>query len=176
MEHDFDSSNLTFSLATAEQLVLLQTWLKQPHITKYWGDGGMTLPDYQKFVAGKPSLFHHYFAYYKGVPIAFLMSSHITEKDDWAPWKAPDGVTLSLDMMMGDTPYLGRGISHLILQDFISIHCQDAAAILVDPETTNIKGIATYRKAGFVPVGIYTPKSGAWQGIKHQMMRKDLIG
>jgi len=88
------------------------------------------------------------------------------------PLREQDGLTLTLDVMIGNEEFVGKGIAHLILGKFIQEKCHEAVAILVDPEVTHKKAIHVYEKTGFVPQGIYIPQEGSWAGIKHLIMKK----
>ena len=169
----FSLNHLSFEKALPEQIDLLKKWLKKDYIKEYWGDGGLTLPDYKAFTEGQDSIFKHYFGYYKKVPIAFLMTSELKKGEDWDEWRASSGLTLSVDFMIGSEEFVGKGIAHMILSEFLKRKCFEAAAVLVDPEMTHLKAIHVYKKAGFIPQGIYTPKEGKWSGVKHLVMKRN---
>ncbi len=173
-EDTFSCSNLKFSEAKSDQLELLKSWLNKPHIAKYWGDGGITIPDFVKFTSSNPSLFKHYFGFYNLLPIVFIMTSIAKEGEALDRWRETSGINLTLDIMIGDENFVGKGYGHLILQEFFEQKCSDAIAILVDPERSHEQAIRVYKKAGFKPQGIYIPDTGNWAGIEHLVMKRVL--
>lgn len=76
--------------------------------------------------------------------------------------------------MIGEEQFLGKGLSHLIIEAFLKSECHHAAAIITDPETRNNRGIRCYEKAGFEKVGIFVHEEGAWAGRKHTLMMRHL--
>lgn len=171
----FKTSLLVFKGAKQDQITLLKDWLKKDYIKEFWGNGGLTLPDYEKFTTGEPSLFRHYFGYLNDKPLVFLMTSELEKGHDFEKWKEKDGINLSLDFMIGDERFVGKGIAHEILNAFIKSECFYAKAIFVDPELTNQKAIRVYEKAGFVSQGIHVPKEGNYSEKKHLILKKKLI-
>jgi len=172
--HDFDRKNLQFEEARADQIMLLKSWLQKPHIFKYWGDGGLTIPDFIQFTSGQPSIFNHYFGYYLSEPIVFLMTSIAEEGGHLDKWREKEGTNLTLDIMIGDERFVGKGFGSHILQEFFEKKCQGVSAILIDPELEHTQAIRVYEKAGFKPQGTYVPKEGQWAGITHLILKKVL--
>ncbi|MBS0628763.1 MAG: GNAT family N-acetyltransferase [Verrucomicrobia bacterium] len=171
---DFKRTSLKFADARADQLELLKAWLKKPHVAKYWGDGGLTIPDFILFTSGQSSIFRHYFGYYGLHPIVFLMTSIAEEGGHLEQWREKGGKNLTLDIMIGDENFVGKGYGSIILEEFLQQKCKDVAAILIDPELENERAIRFYKKAGFEPQGVYVPKEGGWADIQHLIMKKIL--
>lgn len=175
--HDYSrfiSENLHYKYAKAAQIDLLKSWLQKPRIQQHWGDGGLAIPDYSEFTKGKTSIFKHYYGYDVDRPVVYFMTSIIEDEDGLGQWRAKNGLTLSIDMMIGADEYEGKGIAHLILEKFIQKKCSNADAIITDPELSHTKAIRVYEKTGFSRVGLYSPNSGQWSGVQHQIMRKML--
>lgn len=172
MKTQFELKNLTFKQATARDIATIKNWLLKERIKEYWGDGGLTLPDLQKFVKGESSIFAHVFGFYLNNPIAFFMTSVLEKDHDWRRWMEPDTINLSLDFMVGDDHFIGRGLAHLLINEFIAVECAKASAVFTDPEARNMKAIHVYEKAGFKVQGLYRPIQGNWAGIEHLIMKK----
>jgi len=172
MKTQFELKNLTFKQARARDIAKVEHWLLKERVKEYWGDGGLTLPDLKKFVQGEPSMFSHIFGFYLDKPIAFFMTSILEENHQWKLWMEPFQTHLSLDFMIGDDNFVGRGLAHLLVNKFIAVECAQASAVFTDPESRNTKAIHVYEKAGFKAQGLYKPVEGNWAGIEHLVMKK----
>ncbi len=173
MMKEFLIENLHFKKLKEEDIATIKSWLMKDHIKEYWGDGGLTIPDLEKFVRYQPSIFCHYFGFYNGNPIVYFMKSFLEEGHSWDCWKEA-GENLSLDVMIGDNAFIGKGLAHKMIEKFIVDECKGAAAVLIDPDAVNKKAIRVYEKAGFKSQGIYCPEKGQWAGIEHLIMKKVL--
>ena len=87
------------------------------------------------------------------------------------PYIEPQGKTWTIDFMIGEESFLGRGLSYKALSKFMD-QMDDVEAFLIDPEVSNTKAIHVYEKAGFVKIDRFTSKSGYFSGIEHILMKK----
>ena len=119
MGFQFDLKHVTFRCAQERDILKIQNWLLKERIKDYWGDGGLTLPDLRQFVQTKPSIFSHIIGLYFDKPIAFFMTSILEKEHDWKKWMDPGQLSLSFDFMIGEDEFIGRGLAHLLVEEFI---------------------------------------------------------
>lgn len=173
-----DKQHLPLSFRPLEKFhkKLIQDWLKKDHVREFWNDGGVTLNDLDAFLSGKNSEFHHWVAFYESIPFAYLMTSEfILSPDIFAPWRDKEGKTMTLDFLIGESAFLGRGIAHKVIQQFLyQKRWQHLTSVLIDPEAKNTKAIHIYRKAGFEQVGEIIPSSGSFAGKNEIIMKLKL--
>lgn len=146
---------------------------------EFFGDPtiGKTIPDLKNFLSGKPHFTTHWIAYYNQSPFAYLLTSVVTvdQVDIYGKWREKEGKTYTLDLLIGEEEFLGKGLSHLMIEKFINDQFPNAAAFLIDPETRNTQAIHVYEKTGFVKVEEFCPEPGRFAaGIPHVMMKLNL--
>ncbi|MGB0934774.1 MAG: GNAT family N-acetyltransferase [Alphaproteobacteria bacterium] len=165
-------SELTFSHLTASYKDLVVSWLHKPHVAEWFhGDGlNSTLNSIEQYLAGKADLYDHWLGFCDGVPFAFLMTSLIEPdpEDHLNKWHDPNQKAMTLDLLIGEENYLGKGLSVPMIQQFITQHLSDADVVFIDPEATNTKAIHVYQKAGFVKVDEFI---ASWHPVPHWLMR-----
>ncbi len=145
-------------------------WLHQPYISRwFYGEGlANTLKGIEEHIAG--GSFSKYWLGLDGErPVAFLITSLVEKPDDeLMVWCQSSEKTITLDMLIGDPEYLGKGLAVPLIQQFLKSQFPDAAEVLIDPEATNEKAIHVYQKAGFKIVGEFVPQHSPHL---HYMMR-----
>lgn len=147
------TKHFTFSLATKRDHELIIGWLHAPHVSPYYYGVGLqnTLNDLAKENLG---IHHHWLAYYDGKPIGFLMTSDV-EKDEeiFRPHSkyADLEKAITLDLLIGDTNYLGKGLAAPMIIEFLQEKFSDVDDVFIDPSVSNERAIHVYEKAGFVP-------------------------
>ena len=152
---------------------LVHAWLVQPHVAKWFYGQGLqnTFTDLDAFFQGE-SQWHYWLAYDKECPFAFFITSKVCKPHDMLThWCVMDGNTITLDILIGDPNYLGKGLSHLLIQAFLSSQFPDVSEVLIDPEATNSHAIHIYQKAGFKILGEFIPSHSP---NPHYMMRLNL--
>jgi aminoglycoside 6'-N-acetyltransferase len=131
---------------TADDLPLMASWLRRPHLTEWWGD-----PDEQLAVL-RDDLDHpamdQYLVWLDDRPIAYLQCYHLTAwNDGFGP--QPDG-TRGIDQSIGDAGLLGRGHGSAFIRQFTdALLASGTPRIVTDPSPDNPRAIRCYEKAGF---------------------------
>ncbi len=159
------------------QEALVKQWFSQDYIAKYWYGNGLdnTLATLERFVLGKEELFSLWIAYDEAVPFGYLMTSPIDNSDEpYHDYLKPNDKAISLDLLIGNKAYLGKGLAHQMIINFLQDKYQGKATkVFIDPGSDNAKAIHVYEKAGFKKISEYTPK---WDPtIRCILMEKDLI-
>jgi RimJ/RimL family protein N-acetyltransferase len=173
-----DAADITFDHPTPDQFELIYQWFTKPHVAQYFDDPetGRSIPDLKNYLAGNDYFFTPWLAYYKDTPFAYLMTAEVKKHETglWSKWREKKGKTYSMDILIGEDEFLGKGMSPILIQKFIQDNFQHAAAMLIDPELRNIHAIHVYEKAGFIIVDQFKGEHGRFAGIPHLMMKLKL--
>ncbi|MBI3236638.1 MAG: GNAT family N-acetyltransferase [Chlamydiales bacterium] len=152
---------------------LIHCWLKQPHVAEWFYGQGLknTLDHLDAFFEGSSSS-EYWVAYDKGNPFAFFITSSIRKPiDPLTRFCKKKGDAITLDMLIGDTNYLGKGLASLLIEEFLLKKFPQATEVLIDPEASNLRAIHVYKKVGFVIVETFIPSHSP---NPHFMMHLDL--
>ena len=153
--------------------LLVHSWLTQPHVAKWFYGQGLknTFKYLDEFLHGS-SLLQYWLAYDKTHPFALLMTSSVCKpNDELTGWCSEEGDAITRDMLIGDTHYLGKGFSHILIQEFLFSQFPQVAEVLIDPDITNSHAIHIYKKAGFTILGEFIPSHSP---NPHYMMRLNM--
>lgn len=170
------SKSLSFQLASAKDKTLIRSWWTKPHVMEFWDNTPEAWMNVENYFLGKKELFDYWIASFDAEPFALLMTSDASEgttpENPMFTWLAPEGLTVTVDFMIGEEKFLGLGLSYKVLHAFgIFLHARGVNALLIDPEIENKKAIHVYERAGFKIVESFIRKSGAFAGIEHLMMK-----
>ena len=152
---------------------LVHHWLKQPHVAKWFYGQGLqnTLNHLDDFLKGSSSG-QYWIGFDQEHPFAFLITS-VVEKpnDELTKWCTKEGKAITLDLLIGEADYLGKGLSHIVIQEFLLSQFPNVAEVLIDPEATNSHAIHIYKKVGFTVLGEFIPSHSPHP---HYMMHLDM--
>lgn len=167
------ASAITFRALTESDLPVLHLWLARPHVTEWWGPAPtleevraeylprLTLPDVAPLDA--PAGVAQYLAYEGDTPFAYIQAYRVMahQADGW--WlDETDPFAMGVDQFIGLSERLGQGLGTRLLQAFIAFIFSDprVTSIQTDPDPTNARAIACYRRAGFTDVGLVETLDG----------------
>lgn len=163
----------TFKPVEAKDRALVHSWLVQPHVAKWFYGQGLqnTFNHLDEFLQGS-SQSYYWLAYENETPFAFFITSTVSKPDDELTcWCLEEGLTITLDMLIGDMLYLGKGLSHVLIREFLLTKFPQVTEVLIDPEATNSHAIHVYKKAGFVILDEFIPSHSP---NLHYMMRLNM--
>lgn len=163
----------TFKPVASKDRDLVHTWLVQPHVAKWFYGQGLqnTFNHLDEFLQGS-SQSQYWLACDNDHPLAFFITSSVCKPtDELTQWCSVDGNAITLDMLIGDTNYLGKGLSHVLIQEFLLSKFPQVDEVLIDPEATNSHAIHIYKKVGFTILGEFIPSHSP---NPHYMMRLDM--
>lgn len=176
-----ETCEMCFEKVTISHKKTILKWFQEDHVKEFfYGDGlKNTLRNLDLFCQGINNngsyTFHHWIAFYDNTPFAFIMTSPVNgpydENDDYNKWYVDGTKTFTLDLLIGEKNFLGKGFAHLMIQHFILDQYTDADYFIIDPETANTKAIRVYEKSGFKKVGEICP---AFNPKPHIMMRLEV--
>ncbi|HEY2811677.1 MAG TPA: GNAT family N-acetyltransferase [Rhabdochlamydiaceae bacterium] len=159
-----------FKPVDKEHRSLVHSWLKKPHAAKWFYGQGLqnTLNHLDDFLKG-PSFAQYWLGYERDRPFAFLITSQVRKPTDAvSQWCTESGNAITLDLLIGEDDYLGKGLSHVVIKEFLLSQFPDVSEVLIDPEATNAHAIHIYKKVGFEIVGEFIPSHSPHP---HYMMR-----
>lgn len=172
------NKRIRFEKAKMKDKDIILHWFNENHVKEFfYGDGVKnTLRNLDLFCQGINNngsyTFHHWIALYENTPFAFIMTSPVDgpydENDDYNKWYVDGSKTFTLDLLIGEKDFLGKGLAHVMIQQFILHQYADADYFIIDPETENTKAIHVYEKAGFKKVDEICP---AFNPKPHIIMR-----
>lgn len=170
--------NLSFNPVAGEHRELVRTWLHKEHVRPYFYGQGLenTLKNLDLFVKGIDHnglyRFKYWIARAADKPFAFLITSEVEgpydPKDDYAKWYEEGRQTITLDLLIGEEEFLGKGLAAPLIREFLLTMFPHASIVLIDPEATNSRAIHVYERAGFEKLEQFIP---AYNPVPHWMMR-----
>lgn len=148
-----------FQHVDAEHRSLVHGWLKMPHAAEWFYGQGLknTIEHLDEFLRGASNA-QYWLAFDRDRPFAFLITSTVQKPDDaLSRWCIEDGPAITLDMLIGDSDYLGKGLSVLLIKAFLLSQFPEVVEVLIDPEASNSRAVHVYQKAGFKILDEFIP-------------------
>lgn len=183
-------SNISFEKATKAHKQVVFQWLDEPHVREFWDSSQDHRNDISIFMDGRkePSpYFEGIFDYWIGLinnePFSLVMTSEIlasqTDLSDlWRENLSKNGKTFSLDFMIGNPKFFGKGLAAPTLEAFTQFIANqvDRAVdtFFIDPEESNTRAKHVYEKAGFQLVSEFNRDFRDKKNAKHFLMIKKL--
>lgn len=166
---------ITFSTVIAEHESIILNWLQKPHVREWFHGEGLqnTINGLRKFIENKTTSTKLWIAFFDGEPFAYLITSSVdAEKEKsanshFSKWVEADKKMNTLDLLIGEEKYLGKGLASRLIQEFISTMLKDSDIIFIDPEATNRKAIHVYEKVGFEKIDQFI---ASWHPVPHFLM------
>lgn len=177
---NLDYKKITFRKAQRSDQKLLKNWFNKPHVQEFWDNSPEMWQNVISYLNGNKILYDYWIGLFENMPYCLILTSDATNDDHpnapgsdnhLLPYINPQEKTLTIDFMIGEEAFLGRGLSYITLNKFTDIQ-EGINSFIIDPETSNAKAIHVYEKAGFKKVGSYTPKKGFFSGLEHYIMKK----
>lgn len=179
---------IRFEKAILSHKDLIFEWLDKPHVKEFWDNSPEHRDDILNFVNDhrETSRYNGIFTYWIGSienePYCLLMTSEITPAPDlpkeWGPYLSKTGKTFSIDFMIGNEDYLGKGLASPTLEAFTQFIKEkvdpSVDRFIIDPAENNPRAKHVYEKAGFETVAEFVRDSGFFKGLKHFLMVKRL--
>ena len=176
--------HFTFKPPVESQRELIHQWLQQDYISEWIHGQGL-----QNTLSGLETFFHsqaksegldrqanitqHWIGYDNDIPFVYLLTSNVFKHatNAYAKYSAHEGLAITLDIFIGNTEYLGKGLASTVIKEFLLSHFPDVSEVFIDPEKANIRAIHVYQKAGFRIVGEFI---APWHPVPHHIMKLDM--
>ena len=158
------SNTITFQKLIKEYQEFIFSWLAEPHVQEFWDNTQAHKDDILNFIDGRKEPFSYcdgnytyWLAIINDEPYAMLMTIPDTYDDDIDQLLIENlsktGNTYSIDYMIGNTKYFGKGYGAQTLMEFVDFFRakvdSKADAFLIDPAKDNPRAKRVYEKAGF---------------------------
>ena len=78
-------------------------------------------------------------------------------------------------MLIGDLNYLGKGLAHILIREFLLSQFPQVAEVLIDPEASNSRAVHVYQKAGFKILGEFIPSHSPHPHLMMRLSMRELI-
>lgn len=164
------SFRFVYKLAEKSHRTLIHDWLAQPYVAEWFYGQGLqnTIRHLDEFLNGA-SQAQYWLGFDKDHPFAFFITSRIAKShDELTHWCTGKGDAITLDMLIGDTAYLGMGLAHQVIHGFLQNQFPLVDEVLIDPEKTNCRAVHAYQKTGFKIIDEFIPSHSP---NPHYMMR-----
>jgi RimJ/RimL family protein N-acetyltransferase len=173
-----------FKPVVESQRELIHEWLEQDYIHQWIHGQGLqnTLLGLEKLfqyqAQGKElnrntEITQHWIGYDGDKPFVYLLTSNVFKNaaDEYAKYSELDGLAITLDIFIGDTEYLGKGLASLVIKEFLLSQFSDVSEVFIDPEKDNVRAAHVYQKVGFRVVGEFI---APWHPVPHHIMKLDM--
>ena len=179
---------IDFEKARLSHIAPIFNWLDAPHVKEFWDNTPEHREDIVLFVNGRkePSpysdgIFTYWVGSIENEPYCLLMTSEMLDIPDLPEYYrdclSKTGKTYSIDFMIGNEKYFGKGLAAPTLEaftKFIQTNIDDTIdRFMIDPEEQNTRAKHVYEKAGFETISEFISTHGSGYGIKHFLMIKD---
>jgi aminoglycoside 6'-N-acetyltransferase len=137
---------------------LLGSWLRQPHVAKWWGDPDEALREVSKPpAAGGEALIT-----VDGSPVGYLRWQTPCRSDlDAAGLQDVPLDAVDIDIVVGEADWLGRGVGSSALMFLVERLVADGATtIMLATSVENRRAVRAYEKAGFTCRRQFTDTDG----------------
>jgi RimJ/RimL family protein N-acetyltransferase len=153
---DLDPAPLGFRPLERADLPLLYRWLTTPHVARWYQQGEpRTLAGveakYGPRIDGRTPT-RAFVILYDETPIGYIQTYLIGAYPDYARHVAADEVAAGVDLFIGETGYVHRGLGAPLLRAFLRdvVFTQPGVvSCIIGPEPKNAAAIRAYEKAGF---------------------------
>lgn len=178
METDSMKQSYNFRQITAADKPLLDSWFAKPYVREFWCNSAETEQGLCDYIAGKKDLYEYWIGELDGTPFCYFMTSNAADGKPAhiMPHMPPHGTMLTIDFMIGEEDFLGKGLAAptlIAFMNFLQNEYPTTTRFFIDPAVENPRAIKVYEKAGFVHVDEYTPQGGYFAGKLHWLMLRD---
>lgn len=179
-------TDIHFERVTGAHLDTIFSWLREPEIMAFWDNTEAHKDDIIHFTEGRktPSTYAgggyiYWIASLGHEPFAMIMTIEETHKVDLGQEKlsrlSKTGHTYSLDYMIGNPQFFGKGYGSKTLSAFLDFFRKEydskADTFLIDPTIDNPRAKHVYMKAGFQHVCDFMMKGDvSGQGKMHHLL------
>ncbi len=145
-------TKLTLHPLTDEDMPLLETWLRRPHVLKWYEDTDSWLAELRGR-GGEFCWLHHYIARLAAQPVGFCQYYDCwdaREMEDWYEVDAP-GQLYSIDYLIGEPAFLGRGLGKQLVALLTGTvrSITGAKQIIVQPDEANLASCGVLLANGY---------------------------
>ncbi len=144
-------SEITFKSIVDRDILLIEKWIYQEHVLKWYHEPEEWVREMMER-NGEFSFLNHFIVYDEDKPFAFCQYYDcFCAQEDWYTVNS-SGHTYSIDYLIGDEMYLGKGYGKLIIKTLMEkiSNYKNAKRIIVQPEKENISSCKSLESNGFM--------------------------
>lgn len=159
---------IAFEPLRREHLPLLREWLAREHVRRWWHDGGQSLEHAEDALAGRDPT-EYFLIVLDGRPIGMIETYLVADNPDWGTTIGEGEGAAGLDLLIGETDAIGRGLGPQILARFareVAFARPGTQAVVATVEEPNRRSWRAFEKAGFRHV-----RDVEEEGLPHRLMR-----
>lgn len=161
-------------------LPLLHTWLHTEAVKTWYAKGDCTydqvVQKYTPRITGDSPTSSFLILYHER-PIGYIQTYRICEYADYNAHVQADETAAGVDLFIGESDYLHKGLGSRILRKFLSeivFASEGIECCIIGPELRNHNAIRCYGKAGFRYWKTIFPASGAEPEYLMRLHRTDM--
>jgi aminoglycoside 6'-N-acetyltransferase len=126
---------------------LVAGWLKEPHVTRWWGNPADALKEIEGQLTSdtvKP-----FIILIDERPVGYMQSYDIHAEEDH-PYRDQPAGSIGIDLSIGEPGLIGKGHGPQIIDAFVKrLFADGVPRVVIDPDPANAAAIRAYSKAGF---------------------------
>jgi RimJ/RimL family protein N-acetyltransferase len=136
-------SSYSFKELQEIDLVIIEKWLKEPHVKDFWDDGASWEESYEKYLLRTSSdTVKQFLVLYQSSPIGYIQFYWASKVGNgW--WEGyPDDV-VGIDQYIGDPNFIGKGHGNKMISEFINFLKKNfsISKVITDPSPDNPRAI-----------------------------------
>ena len=149
------SNSISFRPLTRSDLPLLQRWLSESHVARWWNepsDPASLLAKYGARIDGAEPT-RVFVIEYLGRPVGWIQWYRWADYPEHAGQLGADLQAAGMDLAIGEKETVGQGLGPIIIYQFLEriIFVDEAVtAVITDPAEENIRSLRAFEKAGFM--------------------------
>lgn len=179
---------VTFEKASLKYKDDIFGWLAEPHVQEFWDNSQAHKDDIMNFLNGRkePSgyakgRFVYWIGFIDNIAYSLVMTYKENLGDEREQIKndhlSITGSTYSIDFMIGNKEYIGKGLGGITLKKFTEFFQEqvdnNADTFFIDPDVANPRAKHIYEKAGFKLIGDFIMGgTGVFQGHESHFLVK----
>lgn len=141
---------IEFKNLNLQHCFILHQWLQLSHVKEFWDDGDRKLEQVINHYI-KTDETNRYLFYINNVAVGYIQMYYINSIHQYAKLANLASECYGIDFFIGNTDYLGKGLSSQVITEFITRYGNNKP-VIVDPLINNHKAIHIYEKIGFKTV------------------------
>src|SRR5690348_13359911 len=113
-----DAKKVSFRKAKKADKKLLKEWFNKEHVRKFWQHKHEMWEQCESYLDGDKHLLDYWICCYDAKPYGLIITGDVSEinpNDHLVPWIETEGKTLTIDFMIGEKSFLGKGLAETTL-------------------------------------------------------------
>jgi RimJ/RimL family protein N-acetyltransferase len=168
-----------FRPMSADDLLLMRSWLMRPHVAEWWGDPDTELGYIRDMIEGRDTTRPFIFSV-DGAPVGYIQYWFIGHHQNasWIadhPWLAElPSDAIGVDLTIGEPEKLSQGIGSTVLRAFTEhLRAQGYRTIVIDPDPENERAVRAYERAGYRAIPRLLGRTGDSLIMQYQLEASD---